>query len=101
VSNAIHFTHPGGNVELGMAQSDDAHVRIWVRDNGIGIPLTEVANLFEKYRQCSNATESGQKGTGLGLVICKMVVQAHGGRIWVETEEGKGSIFFFSLPIPE
>jgi hypothetical protein len=101
VSNAINFTHPGGNVELGAAQSDDAHVRIWVRDNGVGIPHTEVAKLFEKYRQCNNATESGHKGTGLGLVICKMVVQAHGGKIWVETEEGKGSIFIFSLPIRE
>jgi len=101
VSNAIKFTGPGGSVELGMAQSDNAHVKIWVRDNGIGIPQTEVAKLFEKYRQCSNAVETGRKGTGLGLVICKMVVQAHGGRIWVETEEGKGSVFFFCLPFPE
>ena len=101
VSNAINFTRPGGNIELGMAQSDDAHVRIWVRDNGVGIPHTEVAKLFEKYRQCKNTIESGHKGTGLGLVICKMIVQAHGGRIWVETEEGKGSIFIFSLPIRE
>jgi signal transduction histidine kinase len=101
VSNAINFTHPGGSIELGMAQGDDAQVRIWVRDNGVGIPHTEVAKLFEKYRQGSNTAESGHKGTGLGLVICKMVVQAHGGRIWVETEEGKGSTFSFSLPIPE
>ncbi|MGE5816875.1 MAG: ATP-binding protein [Deltaproteobacteria bacterium] len=101
VSNAIHFTHLGGNVELGMAQTDNAHIKIWVRDNGVGIPQTEIAKLFEKYRQCSNVTESGHKGTGLGLVICKMVIRAHGGSIGVETEEGKGSVFFFSLPLPE
>jgi signal transduction histidine kinase len=101
VSNAINFTHPGGKIELGVAQSDDAQIRIWVKDNGVGIPHTVVAKLFEKYRQGSNATESGHRGTGLGLVICKMVVQAHGGRIWVETEEGKGSVFSFCLPIPE
>jgi signal transduction histidine kinase/CheY-like chemotaxis protein len=101
VSNAINFTPTGGNVELGLGQSENAHVKIWVRDNGVGIPHAEVGKLFEKYRQCSNATESAHKGTGLGLLICKMVVQAHGGRIWVETEEGKGSIFFFSLPIPQ
>jgi signal transduction histidine kinase/DNA-binding NarL/FixJ family response regulator len=101
VSNAINFTPRGGHIELGIMQTDATDVRIWVKDDGVGIPPAEVAKLFEKYRQGSNATESGHKGTGLGLVICKMVVQAHGGRIWVETEEGKGSIFIFSLPIPQ
>jgi signal transduction histidine kinase/CheY-like chemotaxis protein len=101
VSNAIHFTQEGGKIELGVAQADERQIRVWVKDNGFGIPQVETARLFEKYRQCSNATESGHKGTGLGLVICKMVIQAHGGRIWVESEEGKGSVFFFSLPLPE
>jgi two-component system sensor histidine kinase VicK len=70
-----------------------------VRDDGIGIPPGEIAHVFEKYRQCSNADASAQKGTGLGLVICKMVVQAHGGSIWVESEEGRGSTFYLSLPL--
>lgn len=101
MSNAIKFTPADGRIELGVAAADDAHVKVWVKDSGVGIPHGEMAELFEKYRQCSNTTniaDSGYKGTGLGLVICKMVVQAHGGKIWVESEEGKGSTFSFSLP---
>jgi two-component system OmpR family sensor kinase len=99
LSNAIKFTPPGGNIEVGAEQTNDSTVRAWVRDNGIGIPQQEIAYVFEKYRQCSNAGDFAHKGTGLGLVICKMVVQAHGGRIAVESEEGKGSIFYVSLPV--
>lgn len=101
MSNAIKFTPAEGRIELGVAQPDEAQVKVWVKDSGVGIPHSEMTELFEKYRQCSNTssiTDSGNKGTGLGLVICKMVVQAHGGRIGVESEEGKGSMFFFSLP---
>jgi signal transduction histidine kinase len=65
----------------------------------VGIPTAEIGRLFEKYRQTSSGKASVEMGTGLGLVICKMVVEAHGGRIWVESEEGKGSTFSFSLPI--
>jgi signal transduction histidine kinase len=101
VSNAINFTPVGGNIELGIAHTEGADVRVWVKDNGVGIPRAEVTHLFEKYRQGRNATESGHKGTGLGLVICKMVVEAHGGNIWVETEEGEGAVFTFSLPTAE
>lgn len=99
LSNAIKFTPKGGKIEVGAEPADDgAHVVVWVRDTGIGIPFAETASLFEKYRQGSNIRDSGNAGTGLGLVICKMVVQAHGGRIWVESEPGKGSTFRFSLP---
>jgi signal transduction histidine kinase len=98
MSNAINFTPAEGRIELGLARADDAQVNVWVKDSGVGIAHSEITKLFEKYRQCSNIMESGHKGTGLGLVICKMVVQAHGGRIWVESEQGKGSKFSFSLP---
>ena len=99
LSNAIKFTEKGGVIEVGAARANETHAEIWVKDTGVGIPQTEIGNLFEKYRQCSNIRESGHQGTGLGLVICKMVVQAHGGRIWVESEEGKGSSFYFTLPL--
>jgi signal transduction histidine kinase len=99
ISNAIKFTQPGGHIKVGAGQVDASHAQVWVKDNGVGIPPAEIGTLFEKYRQCSNIRESGQKGTGLGLVICKMVVQAHGGRIWVESEEGKGSTFCFTLAV--
>lgn len=98
MSNAINFTPAEGRIELGVGRADNAQVKVWVKDSGVGIAHSEMTKLFEKYRQCSNIAESGHKGTGLGLVICKMVVQAHGGRIWVESEQGKGSIFTFSLP---
>ena len=99
ISNAIKFTQPGGHIKVGAGQLDAKHAEVWVNDNGVGIPPAEIGTLFEKYRQCSNIRESGHKGTGLGLVICKMVVQAHGGRIWVESEEGKGSTFRFTLAV--
>lgn len=99
ISNAVKFTGKGGNVEVGAVLAEPTQVNVWVRDNGIGIPSDEIGQLFEKYRQGGNVKHSNQKGTGLGLVICKMIIEAHGGRIWVESEEGKGSTFYFSLPL--
>jgi signal transduction histidine kinase/DNA-binding response OmpR family regulator len=98
ISNAIKFTREGGKVEVGAALVDAARVKIWVRDNGVGIAADEIGRLFEKYRQGNNVKHATHRGTGLGLVICKMIVEAHGGRIWVESFEGKGTTFFFSLP---
>jgi signal transduction histidine kinase/DNA-binding response OmpR family regulator len=97
ISNAIKFTREDGEVEVGAAL-DEARVKIWVRDNGVGIAADQIGRLFEKYRQGDNVKHSNHRGTGLGLVICKMIVEAHGGRIWVESFEGKGTTFFFSLP---
>ena len=99
ISNALKFTAEGGKVEVGGARVNATQANVWVRDSGNGIPADELGHLFAKYRQCSNARVSDQKGTGLGLVICKMIVEAHGGKIWVESQEGKGSTFYFSLPL--
>jgi signal transduction histidine kinase/DNA-binding response OmpR family regulator len=98
ISNAIKFSREDGKVEVGAALVDAARVKIWVRDNGVGIAANQIGRLFEKYRQGDNVKNSTHRGTGLGLVICKMIVEAHGGRIWVESFEGKGTTFFFSLP---
>jgi nitrogen fixation/metabolism regulation signal transduction histidine kinase len=68
-------------------------------DTGPGVPPEEIDQLFEKYRQTTSGKTSEQKGTGLGLVICKMIVEAHGGRIWTESPKGTGATFFFTLPI--
>jgi signal transduction histidine kinase len=73
-------------------------VTVQVQDSGVGIARDEIGKLFEKYHQASSAAASAQKGTGLGLLICKMIVEAHGARIWVESEQGKGSTFTFTLP---
>jgi signal transduction histidine kinase len=98
ISNAIKFTEEGGTVEVGAALTDATLIQVWVRDNGVGIAADEMGQLFEKYRQGGNVKHSSHKGTGLGLVICKMIVEAHGGRIWAESIEGRGTTFFFSLP---
>jgi signal transduction histidine kinase/CheY-like chemotaxis protein len=99
LSNALKFTPAGGEIEIGAGQTDHATVKLWVKDTGIGIPAKEIDKLFEKYRQSASGKSAKDKGTGLGLVICKMIVEAHGGKIWAESEEGKGTIFLFNLPI--
>jgi len=99
ISNAIKFTGGGGQVEVGAALTDATTVNVRVRDNGEGIPAEEIGQIFEKYRQGGNVKHSSDKGTGLGLIICKMIIEAHGGCIWVESEVGKGSTFFLSLPV--
>ena len=98
LSNAIKFTKEGGDIEVGVTELDGEGAKVWVKDNGVGIPPQEVGSLFEKYRQTTSGKASKDKGTGLGLVICKMIVEAHGGKIWVESEEWRGTTFAFKLP---
>ncbi|HWP56444.1 MAG TPA: ATP-binding protein [Candidatus Acidoferrales bacterium] len=97
LSNAVKFTNEGGTIEVGARLRGEA-VEVYVADTGIGIPKDEIGSLFKKYRQTTSGRLSAHKGTGLGLVICKMIVEAHGGAIWVESEEGKGTTFYFTLP---
>ncbi|MFQ5813551.1 MAG: ATP-binding protein [Anaerolineae bacterium] len=99
LSNAIKFGGEGGEIEVGASQGGTGEIKVWVKDNGVGIPAHEIGNLFEMYRQAKSGRASKYEGTGLGLVICKMIVEAHGGRIWAESEEGKGTTFVFLLPI--
>jgi len=70
-----------------------------VSDNGIGIPKAEIENIFEEFQQVDTAITREFSGTGLGLNITKKFVELHGGRIWVESELGKGSTFFFAIPL--
>jgi len=103
ISNAIKFTPEGGQIELGACRENGSGdhgsvVRAWVKDSGVGIPSREIGQLFQKYRQTSSGKTVPHKGTGLGLVICKMVVEHHGGQIWVESEPGRGAIFYFTIP---
>jgi signal transduction histidine kinase/ActR/RegA family two-component response regulator len=97
ISNAIKFTGESGTIELGAVQND-VETTVWVKDSGVGILAHEIGDLFEKYRQTQSGKTSKHKGTGLGLVICKMIVESHGGKIWAESQEGKGTTFFFTLP---
>jgi signal transduction histidine kinase len=98
LSNAIKFTHSGGEITVGCAQVN-GDLTTWVRDTGVGISPAELRGLFKKYHQAESHKLTSEKGTGLGLVICKMIVEAHRGKIWVDSEKNRGSTFYFSLPI--
>jgi signal transduction histidine kinase len=93
VGNALKFTPPGGRVSVAAQREADA-VRIAVTDTGPGIPESDVSHLFERYWQ---GRRRGRGSLGLGLYICKQIVEAHGGRIGVETQAGKGSTFWVEL----
>ncbi len=99
ITNAIKFTNEGGRIQVRVLPGQEKEIRIEIQDSGVGIPRAEIAKLFQKYRQADNARALADKGTGLGLVICKMIVEAHGGRIWIDSDEGKGTTFSFTLPI--
>jgi two-component system phosphate regulon sensor histidine kinase PhoR len=94
--NAVKFTRPGGEVVLG-AEAGIGEVRFAVRDTGIGIPADDISRIFERFYRVDRS-RSGS-GTGLGLSIAKHIVEAHKGRIWVESVEGQGSMFYFTMPI--
>jgi PAS domain S-box-containing protein len=100
LSNAIKFTASGGRVWI-ESSTMDGSVCILVGDTGIGIAPEDQQAIFESFRQASATTKGVREGTGLGLAITKRLVEHHGGRIWVESEPGKGSRFFFTLPISE
>jgi len=94
--NAIKFTPPGGSITLS-AQGAAGEVVFSIRDTGVGISAEDIPRIFERFYKADRSRSGG--GTGLGLAIAKHIVEAHGGRIWAESAEGKGSTFFFSLPI--
>jgi two-component system phosphate regulon sensor histidine kinase PhoR len=96
VHNAIKFTSSGGQITV-TARSDQEYVTVSVADTGVGIAEEELPRIFERFYKADRARAVG--GTGLGLAIAKHIVQAHGGKIWVESRQGKGSVFYFTLPI--
>jgi len=97
LSNAIKFTPAKGSVRL-VARSTDSAVHISVIDTGVGIPCEEHEAVFETFHRRLTSTQDASEGTGLGLSITKLLVEQHGGRIWVKSEPGKGSEFHLTLP---
>jgi GAF domain-containing protein len=97
LSNAVKFTPEGGRVGINARQADGA-VEISVSDTGIGIAPEDQAKIFEEFRQVGGDYAHKKEGTGLGLTLAKKFVELHGGKIWVESEVGKGSTFRFTLP---
>jgi signal transduction histidine kinase/CheY-like chemotaxis protein/HAMP domain-containing protein len=96
ISNAVKFTEQGRVTCT--ASADSQYLTVRIADTGDGIPPGEHERIFEKFKQVGDTLTGKVKGTGLGLPICKQIVEHHGGRIWVESEPGKGSTFSFTLP---
>ncbi|HXA44579.1 MAG TPA: ATP-binding protein [Candidatus Angelobacter sp.] len=98
VDNAIKYGRVQGKVIVGGKEVDGRKIEIFVRDDGPGIPMEALDRVFERFYRVDKARSRDQGGTGLGLSIVKHIVQAHGGKVWVESELGKGATFFFTLP---
>jgi hypothetical protein len=96
IKNAIKFTN-AGSIEFGY-EKRGKYLEFFVKDSGIGIPENQKEMIFERFRQVSESFNRGYEGSGLGLSIAKSYVEMLGGKIWVESEEGKGSIFYFTIP---
>jgi len=94
--NAIKFTPEGGEITLYARQQEDM-ILFSVQDTGIGIPADDLSRIFERFYKTDPARSGG--GTGLGLAIARHLVEAHRGRIWVESVEGSGSKFYFTIPV--
>jgi signal transduction histidine kinase len=94
IGNAIKFTGSGGRVTVG-AVPHEGGVQFWVHDTGAGISGEDLPHVFDRFWQ---ARKANRRGAGLGLPIARGIVEAHGGRIWVESTSGQGSTFFFAIP---
>ncbi len=104
IHNAVKFTRAGGSVVLSACQAANGEtegavgpmIRFAVKDSGVGIPADDLPRIFERFYRVDKSRTGG--GTGLGLSIGRHIVEAHGGRIWAESVEGKGSTFYFTVP---
>ncbi len=97
LSNAVKYSPDGGLVELTAEDYSEDEIVVSVSDEGIGIPAEQIDRLFKKFSRVESPESREIKGSGLGLWICREIVRAHGGRIWVESSKGRGSIFRFTL----
>jgi PAS domain S-box-containing protein len=98
LENAIRYNKFGGEIEM-VLKEKEGEIEFSIRDTGIGIPKVQQNRVFTKFFRGSNAMKIETEGSGLGLFITKNIIEAHGGRIWFESEEGKGTTFYFTLPV--
>jgi len=97
LSNAIKFTKPGGHIEINSGMEGDMAV-IEIKDDGVGIESEYIGKLFKLDSHYTTEGTNNESGSGLGLILCKDIIEKHSGKIWVESEIGKGSSFMFTLP---
>lgn len=100
ISNAIKFTHRNGEIHI-RAVKDHSFTIITVTDNGVGIAHDQIDKIWDITQNYTTEGTANEKGSGLGLLLCKEFVEKHGGWIWVDSEPGKGSSFRFALPLQE
>lgn len=101
LDNAVKYNREGGTVLISLALKDTKEVEVSIQDNGIGIPKDDLPRIFERFYRVDKGRSKELGGTGLGLSIVKHLVQAYGGRVWVESRLGEGSTFYFTLPAYE
>lgn len=97
ISNALKYSPDGGNIRFGFTVHDNM-LRVMISDDGMGIPKENVARIFDRFYRVDRARARSMGGTGLGLAIAREMIEAHGGEIWAESEEGQGTTIFFTLP---
>ena len=100
ISNALKYSPDGGDVRFGVTTSG-TYIKVMISDDGMGIPKANVNRIFDRFYRADRARSRAMGGTGLGLAIAKEMIIAHGGEIWAESEEGKGTTIFFTLPFEQ
>jgi PAS domain S-box-containing protein len=100
IDNALRYSLPGGKVTVSLKYVKN-EIEFSVKDTGVGISMDQQERIFTKFFRGANAIKMATEGSGLGLFIVKNIIDAHGGKIWFESEEGKGTTFYFSLPVKE
>ena len=98
LNNAVKYSPTGGRITV-KSRADGGQVRIEVRDEGLGIPPEALETIFERYSRVDSQATKDIPGTGLGLPIVRQIVQLHGGKVWAESELGRGSVFHVTLPL--
>jgi signal transduction histidine kinase len=99
LSNALKYTYPHGEITLRAFQRDDNEIQVQVADTGVGVSLEQQQHLFAPFYRADNPLSDQAGGTGLGLTIAKSFIELHGGKMWVDSTVGVGSVFAFTLPI--
>ena len=101
LENAIKYTPVGGQIEIGAQTGGGTSVKFWIRDNGPGISAADRDRIFDKFTRLRGSTNPSASGLGVGLAFCKLAVQGHGGQIWLESDLGKGTTFWLTLPVAQ
>ena len=100
LDNAVKYSPPGGSVTISVDGGQGQAAQVQVRDEGIGIPVEDLPRIGQRFYRADKARSRAQGGSGLGLAIARALVQAHGGRLWLESQEGQGTVVTFTLPCP-